>query len=125
MLPVPVAIFGGTGLFVALLGLPLLLRRVGPNALYGLRTKATFADDTVWYDANAASARDLLVLGLGTALLSAVLGRVPGISEDMHLGVMATLLVVGAVVVARVGSVRAERMLSEREARDEPEARVP
>lgn len=122
---VPMAVFGGTGVFLALLGLPLWCRRIKPNALYGLRTRATFADDSVWYDANAKSARDLLVLGLGTALLSVVLAYAPGVTENVHVGVMTTLLVVGAVVVARVGSLRAEGMLSEREGHDESEAREP
>lgn len=44
------------------LAIPLVARRVKPNALYGLRTSDTFASEWVWYEANAASGRDLLKL---------------------------------------------------------------
>jgi len=53
----------GASLVMISIAIPLLLRRVPPNALYGLRVPATFADEWVWYEANARSGRDLLALG--------------------------------------------------------------
>jgi len=50
-------------LFIAL-SIPLVQRRVSPNRCYGLRIPATFADETVWYEANARAGSDLLKLGL-------------------------------------------------------------
>jgi hypothetical protein len=38
---------------IALIAVPLVLRKVGPNRWYGLRTAATLADRALWYDANA------------------------------------------------------------------------
>lgn len=34
-----------------------------PNRWYGLRLPATFADEQVWYDANAVGGRDMMLLG--------------------------------------------------------------
>ncbi len=59
-------------LFIAL-AVPLIRRRIPPNHWYGLRVPATFADERVWYEANARAGRELLALGvliiaLGTLL---------------------------------------------------------
>lgn len=61
------------------LAVPLIRRKVAPNALYGVRVKATFADEEVWYDANERSGRDLFLIGatelLGALLLPSLLGN--------------------------------------------------
>jgi uncharacterized membrane protein len=64
-------IFGGTGLVIAGLGVPLVMRRVPPNDLYGLRTPATRKNETLWYEANARSGWYSVLTGVavaGTAL---------------------------------------------------------
>jgi uncharacterized membrane protein len=38
---------------LAIMALPLALRLVGPNRVYGFRTKATLSDRDVWFSANA------------------------------------------------------------------------
>jgi hypothetical protein len=58
-----VGLFLFGALVVIALALPLMQRRVPPNGLYGLRVSATLSDEWVWYEANAASGRDLLKLG--------------------------------------------------------------
>jgi len=63
-------------LFVAL-AVPLIRRRVPPNHWYGLRIPATFADERVWYEANARAGRELLALGVGAMALGVVLYLVP------------------------------------------------
>jgi hypothetical protein len=55
--------FVGAGLLLMLLAVPLARRRVRPNRWYGLRLRATFADERIWYDANAASGREMAVFG--------------------------------------------------------------
>ena len=52
-----------SGPLLLLLAIPLWFRRVPPNALYGVRTRATLADETLWYDVNASCGRDLAVAG--------------------------------------------------------------
>ncbi len=58
------------GLLV-LLAVPLWLRMVPPNPVYGVRTRATRSDEERWYAVNAASGLDLLVSGV--VLLAGIL----------------------------------------------------
>ncbi len=61
---------GGLVLFLVLgaalagSGVPLALRKVKPNMLYGFRTRATLEDPDLWYEANAYAGRLLIVSGL-------------------------------------------------------------
>jgi len=50
----------GCALMFAALSVPLILRRVPRNVVYGFRTRATLEDDAVWYAANAHFGRGLL-----------------------------------------------------------------
>jgi len=57
---VPLCIAAGVLLIMA--GIPLYLRRVPPNPVYGVRFRAT-RDERVWYEINARAGRDLVLLG--------------------------------------------------------------
>jgi hypothetical protein len=46
------------------LAIPLFLRRIPRNPLYGARFPATLARDEVWYPINARCGRDLIVIGV-------------------------------------------------------------
>lgn len=61
------------GPVLILLSLPLMLRWVPQNRVYGFRIAATLRNKSVWYDANALSARHLFLLGLLLVLLEFVL----------------------------------------------------
>jgi uncharacterized membrane protein len=61
------------GILLIVLSLPLMLRWIPPNHVYGLRSPATLRDTSVWYDANALSGRHLLTLGLLMVALEFVL----------------------------------------------------
>jgi uncharacterized membrane protein len=61
MNPHTLLVVSGPLLFV--LAIPLWMRLVPPNVLYGVRARATMADETVWYDVNAACGRDLAIAG--------------------------------------------------------------
>ena len=74
-------VFPFAGLIFVGLGIPLALRKVGPNGKYGLRVPATFADESVWYDANAAVGRDLIVAGVIQFVAWAALAGWPGLSR--------------------------------------------
>ena len=73
MNPHTLLVVSGPLLFV--LAIPLWMRLVPPNVLYGVRTRATMADETRWYDVNAACGRDLAVASalvtLGTWVIDA------------------------------------------------------
>lgn len=83
------------------LALPLMRRRVRPNYFYGLRVPATLADESVWYEANARSGRDLLAIGIiiGVAAIAGlVLPTVPVRSYALVcLGVLFVLTIAAAI----------------------------
>lgn len=103
-------IFFGAGLLLAAAAAPMMRRKVGPNPLYGLRVKATFADERVWYEANARSGRDLFVFGFAVSAMSLTLPLVPEMTEPVHAWICTAVLTVGVVVLCAVGWIRANGM---------------
>ena len=87
-----------THVLMAALSLPLIARRVPPNQLYGFRVPATYADRRVWYAANAASGRWLLLATLVSGLFSASYLR-------DHAGPMAPVVPLTFLTVAMLASV--------------------
>ncbi len=63
---------GSTGIVVFGLAIPLILRRVAPNGVYGVRTKASFASESDWYRINSIGGRHLAVSGLLILIVGAV-----------------------------------------------------
>jgi hypothetical protein len=57
------------GPVLVLMSIPLLLRWVPRNYIYGFRVAATLRSDSVWYDANALFARHVFLLGLAMIAL--------------------------------------------------------
>lgn len=98
--------FTGVGALLALLGIPLLQRRVKPNLWYGLRVAATLADERVWYEANAASGRDFVILGI-VQVAAALLVMLPSAAYAV---VNITTLLAGSIAVAIIGVRRANRL---------------
>jgi uncharacterized membrane protein len=109
-------LFIAAGAVIILISIPLMRRRVPPNALYGLRVPSTFADEWVWYEANARSGRDLVGLGLLVVAVALLLPAAPGITPDVYGRVMTGLLVIGALGAAVIGWRRANRLLREQRA---------
>ncbi|MFL5331611.1 MAG: SdpI family protein, partial [Geminicoccaceae bacterium] len=93
------SLFVASGVLLLALGVPLALRRVRPNRWYGLRVPATFADEEVWYEANALAGRDLIVLGLAEMAAALLLPRITRLRPDAYAGACAALLAVGGLVV--------------------------
>ena len=107
-------LFVGCGLLFVLLSIPMIRRRVPPNGLYGLRVPATFADEWVWYEANARSGMDMLWLGALLIVLALVLPLVR-VSEGTYFSVWIGVTVVGSVAMAVIGWRRANRLLRQRQ----------
>jgi uncharacterized membrane protein len=72
-------LFVSTGLLLAALSVPLILRKIGPNPLYGFRVKKTLEDPAVWYPVNAYAAKRLLAVGLVISVTGLLLFFVPGV----------------------------------------------
>ena len=67
------ALYSFGGLLLAGLSVPLILRKIPPNGLYGFRVPATLEDSSLWYRVNAYAGRRFLVVGLGTAVGASIL----------------------------------------------------
>lgn len=113
-MPVFIIIFVAVGLLLVGVALPLIQRRVKPNDLYGLRVAATFADEWVWYEANARTGRDFLVAGLVQVGVALLLPLSPLVSEQAYVICNLVVLVVAVLFVAAIGWKRANRLLQER-----------
>ncbi len=57
----------------AVIAVPLVLRKVPRNVIYGFRVKATLEDDFVWYEANACFGKWLIISSFISALLMIML----------------------------------------------------
>lgn len=107
-------VFPVLGLLLIALGWPLAARRVRPNRWYGLRLPATFAQEQVWYDANAVAGRDLMLLGAVLVLLAVGLPRVAWLPRESYAGVCAGVLGAGSVLLTLRGWRLANRLLRQR-----------
>jgi uncharacterized membrane protein len=102
-------VFAGIGIVSVAAGLPLAARRVGPNRWYGLRVPATFADEKVWYEANAAMGRDLVAVGC--VLLVVVLGlALFGPSRVTYTAVCGAVFAIGSLAAITRGWRLANRL---------------
>ncbi|MET0386456.1 MAG: SdpI family protein [Polyangiales bacterium] len=59
-----------TGAIMTLVALPLWRRKVKPNKLYGFRLRSTLQNEALWYEVNAATGRDLTLVGVGLLVLT-------------------------------------------------------
>ncbi len=91
-----------TILAVSLLGvviaIPLALRKVSRNPLYGFRTPRTLADDYVWYEANAYFGRAFVIACIITMVTVLGLYAVPNISANFFFVASIVALVVPSAV---------------------------
>jgi uncharacterized membrane protein len=51
-------------LFTIAISIPLVLRKVPPNVVYGVRTRKTLSDPRIWYEANYRGGMALIVAGI-------------------------------------------------------------
>ncbi len=94
-----------------LLAIPLVLRKVPPNPVYGYRTRATLASAPLWYDVNAYFGRIFLVVSLLDPFAAVAISR-PGLfGPDTFLPasivVLAAPIVVAGVLTTRYLRTRA------------------
>ena len=104
-------LFVAVGLLFIGLAIPLIRRRVKPNNTYGLRVQATFADEWVWYEANACHGRDLLYCGLCQLAAGLLFFPVPDIAYAI---INAGVILVGTLWLFAAGTSRANRLLRQR-----------
>ena len=93
------------GLLLSAISVPLILRKVGPNPLYGFRVKQTLENSEVWYAVNAFAGRGLFVDGLVVVIAALGMAAIPGISVDRY-ALSVTFLFFLALGITLVSSVR-------------------
>ncbi len=98
-------------LVLALIAIPLLLRKVPRNIIYGFRTRATLSDDFVWYEANAHFGRGLVIASVVTAVAALVLYPVQSLSPTAFLNASIVALVLPPLV-ATIATARFIRSLT-------------
>jgi uncharacterized membrane protein len=98
------------GILMMVLAVPMILQRVRPNIWYGIRTRKTLSDETVWYPANQYAGKALLLAGsvmavggvvLQWAVSRAAFGAVP--SESL-LSVLGLILLTAPILAALIAS---------------------
>jgi uncharacterized membrane protein len=113
-------IFAGVGAVLVALGLPLAQRRVRPNFWYGLRIPATLADEHAWYEANAVTGRDTIVVGALLVLVVLALPHLLRLPPPVYALVYAAVLLVGTLVSMIRGGRLANRVRDERGGQGRP-----
>ena len=83
----------GCALLFAILAVPLMLRKVPRNIIYGYRTRKTLSDDAIWYDANAHFGRGLLLASIISVIAVFILSRTHFLSPQVFLPVSVIALV--------------------------------
>jgi len=88
------AILMVSGPLLVLLAIPLWLRLIPPNRFYGVRTRATLADEALWYEVNARSGRDLTLAAALVTVGTLVIDRIGAAwVPEFRLLASATLLI--------------------------------
>lgn len=98
-------------LIFVLLAIPLVLRKVPRNIVYGYRTRATLSDDYVWYEANAYFGRGFFISGVITAIAALVLYNMQGLSPAFFLKA-SIIVLVGPSLIAAIATSRFIRSLT-------------
>jgi hypothetical protein len=76
--------FISSGILLATLSVPMILKKIPPNGLYGFRVKKTMENPNIWYPVNAYSGKLLFAASLVQILTSVGLSLIPGISLDIY-----------------------------------------
>jgi uncharacterized membrane protein len=93
---------------LAILSIPLMLRKVPRNVIYGYRTRATLSDDSLWYEANAHFGRGLFIASIVSALAitASYLGQVFSLLLFLKISVVVLVVPTGIAALATARHVR-------------------
>lgn len=94
-------------LVIGLLGLPMVLGMIPPNAIYGLRTTATLSSNAVWYSANFWSGLTSLIVGLSVTVGNILMDRAEAFTPNQKMWSIALSPLLVAFIPAIAGFVAA------------------
>lgn len=87
----------GLGALVIVLELPLAMKLVGPNHLYGFRVGKTLSDERIWYLVNSYAGKRCVLTGVITIVLAVAL-RLAAVSPATYGAICVSVLVGGLVL---------------------------
>jgi len=90
----------GCSALLLLAAAPLALRKIRRNSAYGFRTRATLADDGIWFAANAHFGRGLIASSLCSAFLAYLIHQLQPFPPAVFLPISILVLVVPSLVAA-------------------------
>ena len=97
------AIIAGSGVILIALGIPLWLRRVKPNHMYGFRIRATLENEDTWYEVNARCGRQLFLLGIISIAMGIIAAPIDlgkgGASDALYLWILILVLGIAWITV--------------------------
>ena len=102
----------GCAALLVLVAVPLALRKIPRNVAYGFRTRATMANDEIWYQANAHFGRGLIASSLCGTLLAFLIYVFQPFSPGVFLPV-SVLVLVAPSLVATLATARFVRTLDD------------
>lgn len=85
---------------VAIVSIPLLMRLIPPNPIYGVRTRRTLADPAVWFEVNAFGGLAFLVAAAVTAIL--LMAFAGTLLRPVWLQLVTLLVAMGGAVAATI-----------------------
>ena len=90
----------GCSALLVLIAIPLALRMVPRNVMYGFRTRTTLSDDAVRFEANAQFGRRLIAASLCGALAACLIYWFQPLSPQIYLPISLVVLVAPALLAA-------------------------
>ncbi len=85
-----------------ILSIPLILQKVRPNCFYGVRTRKTMSDETVWYKANKFFGCGMLISSLFSLVVLIVAVLIPDVVSVIvvnNLGGIVVVLPMGILLI--------------------------
>lgn len=107
----------GTSAVMIGCGIPMFRRRVQRNKWFGFRTAATLSSDAIWYPANRAAGRWLIIAGMGTSLVT-IAASVLGLTELESVLLITTTLLTGVALCVIAGYSAQKRITHEQSLRE-------
>lgn len=105
------------GAIIFLLSLPLIFKRIPPNRLYGIRTKAAFASDADWYRINTIGGKRLAVSGV-LVFLTGLIGFCFGEKSLPTYGLIAAVITLLVVLIPCLSLLRIKPQQSDDAGKD-------
>jgi uncharacterized membrane protein len=93
-------LFALVGLLFIGLSIPLILKKVPPNWIYGYRTKKTLSNPTIWYEANHVFGKDFFISGLLTFIGSLVMLFLGQDADPIY----AVIILLGVLLLSLAGA---------------------